>query len=356
MVGGYVRIWDFWNSALLKLGPDLGQSWGWFPSNVIVFIKTMYFILSFLIKSLVRITLLVLLVFFLLLLFFGRWSIFITVDFVKFLKPVLRDYAGLIFIINRLWFHWLNCCAANSVIIILRFLHKLSHILFIEVINTLDDPSFHHIRALRASLREWRSLAGCVPWAGLVILSLRYHSWEDWGRIFETIITRHMPHTLRVNDRFGGLLTWVRLNLTCRWVFQLLIKSVLERCLRLPRLLTRCLNWDAWFCVLCSQLIILDVASMLEIFFGDKDLDVWIRRGRRFSIFTFKFVRKMTIEYSTVRATFGVTRGPCSLKLAFCDITSCHWNRIQRNVMWVIVVHIALSLLQRERTLEVVRS
>ncbi len=318
----------------------------------------MDFILSFLVQSLIRVALLVQLVFFfLLLLFFSRWSIFITVDFVKFLKSILCDYAGLIFIINRLCFHWL-ACRTNRVIIILSFFHKLGCILFIEVIEALKDPSFHHIWALRAGLRVRRGLAGCESWTGIVVKSLRNHSWEDWGWIFETVIPRHMPYTLGVNDRFLGLLTWVKLNLPSRWVFQLLIKSIFERSLWFSGLLTRWSNWDPRFCLL-SQLIILDIASMSEIFFRNKDLYIRIHRVRRLFILTFKFIRKMAVEHSSVSATLRVTRGLRPLKLAFRDITSSHWNSIQRNVMWIILVRFVLTnlrLLQWEWALEVVGS
>jgi len=135
----------------------------------------MYFILSFLNQTFIRVALFIYLFFTIVFLFLCGWTIFIAIDFIKFLKSVLGDYACLIFIINCLCFNGVP----RIIIVFLGIFHNFSCFFFIELINTLKNSSFRHIRALRTSLRIRRSLTWCDSRASIIILNLRNNSRKD---------------------------------------------------------------------------------------------------------------------------------------------------------------------------------
>jgi hypothetical protein len=184
----------------------------------------MDFILSFLNQPFIRVALFIYLFFTFLLLFFCSWAIFIAIDFIKFLKSVLGDYACLIFIINCLCFNGIP----RIIIVFLGIFHNFSCFFFIELINTLKYSSFRHIRTLWTSLRIRGCLAWCDSRPPILILNLRDHSRENRHWIFKTVIPSYMPHTLGVYDRFSGFLTWVLLYEPCSWVLQLFIEPIFE--------------------------------------------------------------------------------------------------------------------------------
>lgn len=82
-----------------------------------------------------------------------------------------------------------------------------------------------------------------------------------------------MPHTLGVYDRFGGFLTWVLLYEPSSWVLQLFIEPIFEWSLRFPWLLARRLYCNTGSC-LFRQRLVLNIASMLEVLFGNENFDV----------------------------------------------------------------------------------
>ena len=173
----------------------------------------MHFILSFFIQAFVRVALFVFLLFSFAFLFLCGWSIFITIDFIKFLKSVLGNDARLIFIINCLCFNGL------PIIIFMGIFHNFSCFFFIDLVNTLKNSSFINIRALWASLRVRGSLTHSDSRANIIILNLRNHSREDRDGIFKTIIASDVSHSLGINDGFCRFLAWVSRGNTCRWVF-----------------------------------------------------------------------------------------------------------------------------------------
>ena len=135
----------------------------------------MYFILSFLNQTFIRVALFIYLFFTILFLFLCSWAVFIAIDFIKFLKSVLSDNACLIFIINCLCFNSIP----RIIIVFLGIFHNFSCFFFIELINTLKNSSFRHIRTLRTSLRIRRSLTWWDSRASIIILNLRNHSRKD---------------------------------------------------------------------------------------------------------------------------------------------------------------------------------
>jgi hypothetical protein len=135
----------------------------------------MHFILSFLIQAFIRIALFVNLFFSFLFLFICGWPVFIAIDFIKFLKSVLGDYASLVFIINCLCFNGFP----RIIIVFLGIFHNFSCFFFIELIYTLKNSSFCHIGALRTCLGIRRSLTCSDPRAGIFILNLRNYSRKD---------------------------------------------------------------------------------------------------------------------------------------------------------------------------------